>query len=519
MKKKTQQADSTKNSNASAQNKPEKKSKKESKTSIEYPAWTMPEHLNEKDHKDLKRVYELYSEGKYELALCFTLDFDTIVREEIPPNVWKEIGGTLTPKEKKELLNNQGKMKEDENEFKADKQEKNLQEAVITVVEETPFTGEENEPKKEEANDVGNNNENVTSEPKRGNVIKPSFHFKHGFLLKEGKLFTFDNLTIEGNSQINEAKFYKKTDLEEFIIEHHKSFFGENTIIIDNPKSNNEYFPNMFLFDFNDREKPRMYVVEINVSDDSLGLLYARITHFIASLTNKKYQKDFLTELNNVINANDELKTELKNRLEEEQDISELLSNTLDNKPAILLLKDNVNVVLDLMHTVYIQTWGKMIRQILIKKFFCDDETIYDVNPLFADIWKSGIQKTQETVNVSENDHLCELPDRIRNIYRSIKTALLEVDSSLEFNPKKHYISIRKNKNLAFMHLRRKQADIVVMNPEESTRGLIKSHRIKSLPASVQKFWNGECCTIVVENSDNLEEVIELLKIIVLKVK
>ena len=53
------------------------------------------------------------------------------------------------------------------------------------------------------------------------------------------------------------------------------------------------------------------------------------------------------------------------------------------------------------------------------------------------------------------------------------------------------------------------------MNPEDITRELIQHHRIKSLPASVQKFWNGECCTIVVENSDNLNEVIELLKMVI----
>ena len=159
-----------------------------------------------------------------------------------------------------------------------------------------------------------------------------------------------------------------------------------------------------------------------------------------------------------------------------------------------------------------------MLRQILVKKYYCNDDKVYSINPLFADIRKNGKQKTEETVKITENDHLCELPDRIRKIYNEIKTALLEMDGSLEFNPKKHYISIRKNKNLAFLHLRRKQADIVVMNPEETTRELIKHHRIKTLPASVQKFWNGECCTIVVENSDNLEEIIELLKMVVGKV-
>ena len=50
----------------------------------------------------------------------------------------------------------------------------------------------------------------------------------------------------------------------------------------------------MFLIDFNDREKPRLYIIETNLSEDNLGILYARITHFIASIKNKAYQNDFL---------------------------------------------------------------------------------------------------------------------------------------------------------------------------------------------------------------------------------
>lgn len=477
---KSKKADSKKGNNASAKNEKENKAKQTPKTKyksnekMDYPLWTMPEHLNDKDHKALKRVYELYKENKFELALNFASDLDTIVRDEIPLDIWKEIGGTLTPSGENDLKSNE------ENQEAIKKEE--VKEEVIPVKNEVP---------------------------------KGLIDFQNQYVLINGKSFVPKGDYFVGGEKIDEAKFYTKNDLEDFIIQNHKTLFGENSIIIDNTKSRNEYFPYMFLIDFGNKDYPRMYIIETNLTEDNLGLLYARITHFIASIKNKVYQKDFLTKFCNVIYANDKAKDDLGIWLTEEQELLAFLSELLDKNAAILLIKDNDNVVLDLMQAVYVETWGKMLRQILVKKYYCDDDTIYSVNPLFADIWKNGKQKTEETIKVSENDHLCELPDRIRNIYKSIKTALLELDSSLEFNPKKHYISIRKNKNLAFLHLRRKQADIVVMNSEENTRELIKHHRIKSLPASVQKFWNGKCCTIVVENADNLEEVIELLKLVV----
>lgn len=459
-----------------AKKKTQKKNLKEEPQAEEklvYPPWTTPLTLTEKDHKALKKFYELFTSGNITSAFSFASNFDRIVRDAIPSEILAE--EQLIPPSGGEV--------------------------------ETNLT-----PKVEEELQI---NEKEEVKPEQKVAQRNLTHFLCPYVFKNGVLEALVADNFIGNDDVNEAKFHAKNDLEEFIIQNHKTLFGGNTFIIDNTKSTNVYFPNVFLFDFNDKEKPRIYVVEINISDDSLGLLYARITHFLAYLKNKSYQNKFLAELCNVINANDEVKSELKKWLLVEQGISEFLSEMLKNKTAILLVKDNENVVLDLMQAVYLDTWGKMVRQILIKKYYCKDDTIYDVTPAFVDIWKNEKSKKEGGIQLTENDHLCELPDRIRKIYNDIKTALLETDSSLEFNPKKHYISIRKKKNLAFLHLRRKNVDIVVMNSEENTRVLIKHHHIKTLPASVQKFWNGECCTIVVENSDNLSEVIELLKMVV----
>lgn len=62
----------------------------------EYPSWTTPSHLDKEDHAALKGIYDLYKKGKFKEALRDAQDCDTIVRDSIPPKIWKEIGGKLT---------------------------------------------------------------------------------------------------------------------------------------------------------------------------------------------------------------------------------------------------------------------------------------------------------------------------------------------------------------------------------------------------------------------------------------
>ena len=67
------------------------------------------------------------------------------------------------------------------------------------------------------------------------------------------------------------------------------------------------------------------------------------------------------------------------------------------------------------------------------------------------------------------------------------------------------------------MNIGKKRISLVVVNPEAETRKNIKHHEIKTLTEKVQKFWNGPSCTIIIENTDKLNEVINLLKKLVAK--
>jgi hypothetical protein len=344
-----------------------------------YPAWTTPEHLSESDHKQLKRFYELFTQEKFDVAFNFISNADTIVREQIPLDIWKKCGGKLTPKGEEEL-----------------KSAKPVTEKGKNALPE---------PDSSEDDTMVENEEKTQQEAKQRQISANADAKRQLYVLKNGKLQTVSGEYSNNGNEMNEAKFHTKSDLVEFILENHKALFGDNTVLIDNTKGTSEYFPNVFLLDFNEQEKPRMYIIEINFSDDSLGLLYARVTHFIASLKNRNYQNDFLTEICKIIDADRQKKKGLQARLKEEQNIHGLMSEMIENRPAILLVRDNENVVLNLMQAVYIETWGKMVRQILIKKYYCGDDKIYSSEPNFTDIWKNEKSRKAEIVKCTEEDH------------------------------------------------------------------------------------------------------------------
>jgi hypothetical protein len=59
--------------------------------------WTEPAHLTPRDWFILKDIKHLHEQGKMQEAMSVARTTDTIVREEIPPQIWIDIGGSLTP--------------------------------------------------------------------------------------------------------------------------------------------------------------------------------------------------------------------------------------------------------------------------------------------------------------------------------------------------------------------------------------------------------------------------------------
>lgn len=58
--------------------------------------WTEPAHLAESDWAVLKEIKRLHELGNMQGAMNVARSSDTIVREEIPPEIWLAMGGALT---------------------------------------------------------------------------------------------------------------------------------------------------------------------------------------------------------------------------------------------------------------------------------------------------------------------------------------------------------------------------------------------------------------------------------------
>ncbi len=77
--------------------------------------WTEPEWLNAADWHNLKIIKKYYDQGKYAEAMEHARSCDTVIREEIPGDIWKKMGGQLTPsgeaklRENRKLLSASGK--------------------------------------------------------------------------------------------------------------------------------------------------------------------------------------------------------------------------------------------------------------------------------------------------------------------------------------------------------------------------------------------------------------------------
>ena len=84
--------------------------------------WTEPEHLNKGDHSVLKEINRLYKAKKYKEAMNRAMETDTIVREEIPGDIWKKMGGQLTNTGEEKLRAKHGKASPENTAIKKPKQ-------------------------------------------------------------------------------------------------------------------------------------------------------------------------------------------------------------------------------------------------------------------------------------------------------------------------------------------------------------------------------------------------------------
>jgi len=321
-----------------------------------------------------------------------------------------------------------------------------------------------------------------------------------------------------------EMKYNLESEFERLVVENSKTFFGENTIFVDAKKKidNNSFggvIPDGFLFDFSDKKNPEFYLVEVELVKHSFfGHIFPQITKFFAFFKNPSSQGKLIEKLYSIFENDEELQQELKNKIGKKE-IFKFLKDTIENSQNILLIIDGEKKELPEITETYTDTWGKMVKVAILKEYRTNgknENSIYSLSPDFEnieniDIVSENQDEIKEKSVYTEQFHLEDINENTLAIYNELKEKLLKKIPSLNFNSQRYYISLRKERNFAFLKIRKKKIGIVAMLSEEKIREKIIKHEITTLSEGVQNFYNGPCARIEIKNNKNIDEIIDLL--------
>ncbi len=353
--------------------------------------------------------------------------------------------------------------------------------------------------------------QNLPSDSQASTSEKQAINFKQGYFLKGNTLEALPSDLLLPVLPV-ERKFKTAKELEQLVLRNGKTLFGQQTFIVLMPKKTaasfgKESVPNSFLLDVGDLARPKFYFLDIMLAKQSFfGYVFPRLTKFFSYFKSQ----ETIDKLCELISKDKEVRKELLAKMKP-ADIPLYLKAAVLGRPFILLVMDGdgMKELPEVMET-YSSTW-QLVKPVLIRKYASNGKTICIMSPSFSEIHSNG-KKRLAGIPLTEADHLKDTSENVREIYNKVKAELLKINNQLQFNSQKYYISLRKNKNLAFFHFSSKRISLVVMNPEKDTKKQIKHHEVKTLTEKVQKFWNGPSCTIKIENVQHLNEVIALLK-------
>jgi predicted transport protein len=333
-------------------------------------------------------------------------------------------------------------------------------------------------------------------------------------------------MAIIGNgARYVESKFPAEKDFEDDVVNASKMLFGKSTVYINakrkiESKSLGGTVPDGFFFDFSDSTDPQFYIVEVELSRHRFyEHIFPQITKFFAFFKNTKQQKTLVDKLFSIVNTDDALRGEFKKYLGQTE-IYKFLSDIVESSQNILLIADGAIPELPEIMDTYTDTWGKMVRYLEIKKYISGGDTIYSITPDFETLQYTETPSEEiedeeaetERPKYSEEYHLDGVSTLSKEIYGRIKAIASRLDDSLVFNPQKYYVSIKANKNIAFIKVRNKKVRFIVMMPESEIRKCVSHYPVASLSAPVQQFYNGPCAAVDISNLDSIDELEVLIR-------
>ena len=326
------------------------------------------------------------------------------------------------------------------------------------------------------------------------------------------------------NREIPETRFKKEEAFEKEIFSNYKLLFGEKTMLIETKKrieskALGRAIPDGFLFDFSDRKDPKFYIIEVELSaHDFYRHIFPQITKFFAFFNNLEGRAKLAKQLYEIVNSDENLLSDFK-EFSGEEETFKLITSLLENSQNILILIDGEKPEFAEIEEIYSDTWGKMVKCIIMRKYSEGRELIFHLEPEFQTLEITGGERViGEAKGYDEEHHTKDANQELVGMYMELKKRILKINPKVIFNPTKGYISIRTHKNLSFIQFRKKSMRLVILRPEKEIRKHLAStkYKIETLTDGVQRFWNGECASVLVHDASGMDKVVELLKPLVL---
>ncbi len=334
---------------------------------------------------------------------------------------------------------------------------------------------------------------------------------------------------MDGN-KFMDTGFRTEVEMDNAVKENYKGLFGTKTIYSNlknkiESKTFGSSIPDGFLFDFKDDENPKFYLVELELAKHGFyGHIFPQITKFFAFFNNSESKEKLIGKIHLIITSDAKLKEEFSEYTGKKEPYK-AIKDIIDNSQGILLIIDEEMPEFKEIFETYTDTWDKMVTIEILKQHAillpsstsntASGKHIFTLNPDFEYIelplYQDIDEEDTDEKSYTENFHTEGVAKNIVLIYEKIRDAMLKLDSNIKINPQKWYISLREKRNFAFITIQNKKIRIVMMLPYENGIGLIKNHMIRQLAESVQKFYNGKCFEVIIENENDLDEIMNAL--------
>lgn len=324
------------------------------------------------------------------------------------------------------------------------------------------------------------------------------------------------------NNRYMEYMYRLESELEADVVNNSNMFFGSKAIYI-NAKRKIEAralggsIPDGFLFDLSDIENPAFYIVEIELSSHSFnGHIFPQITKFFSFFRNSKSQNELVNKLYAIVSESSEIRAQFDAFLQGRELYKYIKDAVETNQNILIVIDEEMKELPDMMDT-YIE-WSQSVKVMVLNKYTNGSDCLYKLEPEFENVEYSAmnIEEEEESDIVSiptESFHLDKVNDNVKEVYHFIKNGVLHAYPDTLFHPTKHYLSIIRNKRrIAHFKFRKKSVNLVVMKNDEIVREDIRLHNVITRTSGVWKFWNGECCEIQLSTTDNLLEIVSLLR-------